>query len=119
MPQFVEITNYNAVRSHTNLILNGVKASSEEWTKHNFYPNNGVVGLVLTDEAMGPEGKMFVIQCDNSLFVPVLPTGIRYITESEFRRRLPNNATVGKDTENRNASSAVNDIMNSMFGGML
>ena len=119
MNQFVEIIDSNAVRANTTLQLNGVKAGSAEWSKHNFYPNKGVVGFVITDEAMGPEGQMFVIQCGERLFVPVLPRGIKYITEMEFRRRLPNNTIVGKDTEHKNSSSFANDFMNyfdSMFG---
>lgn len=119
MQRFVEITDSNAVRGFPNLQLNGVFAGSKEWGKHNFYPNNGVVGLLLTDEAMGPEGAMCVIQCDTNIFVPVLPKGIKYITESEFRHRLPNNKTIGKDIYGRNGNSATNDIMNyidSMFG---
>ena len=59
--QFVEIINFKAVRANTTLELNGVKADSAVWSKHDSYPNNGIVGLVLTDEAIGPEGKMFVI----------------------------------------------------------
>lgn len=118
MAQFVEIIDSNAVRSNTTLQLNGVKAGSAEWSKHNFFPNNGVVGLVITDEAMGPEGQMFVLQCGENLFVPILPKGIRYITEIEFRRRLPNNPSVGKDTQGKNSTSFADDFMNyfdSMF----
>ena len=120
MLQFVEIIDSNAVRANTTLVLSGVKAASSEWTKSNFYPNNGVVGLVLTDEAMGPEGSMFVIQCGEKIFVPILPKGVKYISESEYRRRLPQNSLIGKDTENKNKNSFVNDFMNyidSMFGG--
>lgn len=119
MTQFVEVTNFNAVRANTNLQLGGVKAGSTEWSKHNFYPNNGVVGLVITDEAMGPEGRMYVIQCGEKLFVPILPNGVRHITETEFRRRLANNVIVGKDSEGRNSNSFSNDFMSyldSMFG---
>ena len=119
MQKFVEIIDSNAVRGFTSLQLNGVNAGSKEWVKHNFYPNNGVVGVLLTDEAMGPEGTMCVIQCDTTIFVPVLPKGVKYITESEFRRKLHNNRTLGKDVDGKNARSASNDIMNyldSMFG---
>lgn len=119
MQKFVEIIDSNAVRGFTTLQLNGVNAGSREWAKHDFYPNKGVVGLLLTDEAMGPEGAICVIQCDTNIFVPVLPKGIKYITEIEFRRRLPNNKTIGKDVAGKNADSATNDIMNyldSMLG---
>lgn len=114
MPQFVEIIDSNAVRANTNLQLNGISASSKEWTKHNFYPNKGVVGILLTDEAMGPEGRMCVLQCGNTLFVPILPNGVKYITENEFKRRLPNNEIIGEDKENKNSDSFVNDVMNYM-----
>jgi hypothetical protein len=118
MNQFVEIINDNSVRANTSLVLGGVKAGSAEWSKHQFFPNKGVVGLVITDEAMGPEGRMYIIQCGEKLFVPILPNGVRYITEAEFRRRLANYVIVGKDTEERNTNSFSNDFMNyldSMF----
>lgn len=118
MHQFVEIINDNSVRANTNLVLGGVKAGSVEWSKHQFFPNKGVVGLVITDEAMGPEGRMFVIQCGEQLFVPILPNGVKYITELEFRRRLPNNKVIGRDNGSQNSNSLANDIMgyiDSMF----
>lgn len=112
MQRFIEIIDSKAVRGFTTLQINGVFAGSKEWTKHNFYPNNGVVGYLLTDEAMGPEGAMCVVQCDTNIFVPVLRKGIKYITEIEFRRRFPSNKTIGKDVDGKNANSEMIDLMN-------
>lgn len=119
MDRFVEITNPAKVRSNTNLVVSGIPVNQSEWNKYCFYPNSGVVGLVI-GEAQCYEGIIFLVQCDNRIIVPVLPSGIRDITQSEFYRRFPNNKIVGKATQQQmNSSFNVDEVMdslNKMFG---
>lgn len=112
MHKYVEIVNFKAVRANTSLQFNDIMANSTEWGKYNFYPNNGVVGLIISEDARGPEGILYVLQCGKKLFVPILPFGVQYITESEFKRRLHENSLVGKDVWKRNDYSVTNDILN-------
>ena len=55
METFVEITNSAKVRSNSNLVLSGIQANKSGWNPYSFYPNNGVVG-VLIGEAQCYEG---------------------------------------------------------------
>lgn len=106
METFVEITNSAKVRSNSNLVLSGIQANRSGWKPYSFYPNNGVVG-VLIGEAQGCEGIVYIVQCDEKLLVPILPSGIRQITCAEYNSRYPRNMQVGK---------ASCQQMNSAFG---
>lgn len=119
MDRFVKIINTSKVRSNTNLVVAGISVNQSEWNKYQFYPNEGVVGLVV-GEAQCYEGLIYLVQCDNRIIVPILPSGIRDITLSEFRERLPQNKIVGKATEQQmNSKFNVDEVMdslNKMFG---
>lgn len=117
METFVEITNSAKVRSNTNLVLNGIQANKEGWNQYSFYPNNGVVG-VLIGEAQCHEGTIYIVQCGERLLVPVLPSGTRPITSSDFNSRYPRNMQVGKaSSQQMNSAFDVDEIMDS-FGKM-
>ena len=119
MVRFVEITNPAKVRSNTNLVVAGIPVNQSEWNKYRFYPNKGVVGLVI-GEAQCYEGVIYLVQCDNKIIVPVLPSGISDISLNEFRRRLPQNSIIGRATEQQmNSNFNVDEVMdslNKMFG---
>ncbi len=119
MDRFVEITNSAKVRSNTNLVIAGIPVNQSEWNKYQFYPNKGVVGIVV-GEAQCYEGVIYLVQCDNRIIVPVLPTGIKDISLYDFRRRYPQNSIIGKATEQQmNSSFNVDEVMdslNKMFG---
>lgn len=118
MTRFVEIINPAKVRSNTNLVVAGIKANQAEWSKFSFYPNKGVVGQVM-GEAQGYEGLIYIVQCDENIIVPVLPAGISDISYDEFRRRLPQNKTVGKASQNQGSGLNADEFMDSlgkMFG---
>ena len=88
METFVEITNSAKVRSNSNLVLSGIQANKSGWNPYSFYPNNGVVG-VLIGEAQCYEGTIYIVQCGERLLVPVLPSGIR---QSRENRACPQGA---------------------------
>lgn len=119
METFVEITNCAKVRSNSNLVLSGIQANKSGWNPYSFYPNNGVVG-VLIGEAQCYEGTIYIVQCGERLLVPVLPSGIRQITRAEFNSKYPRNMQVGKaSSQQMNSAFDVDEMMDSlgkMFG---
>lgn len=119
MDRFVEITNTAKVRSNTSLVVAGIPVNQSEWNKYQFYPNKGVVGLVI-GEAQCYEGIIYLVQCGERIIVPVLPSGLRDISLSDFRRRYPQNTTIGLASEEQmNRNFNVDEFMDSldkMFG---
>ena len=83
-----------------------------------FYPNKGVVGVII-GEAQSFEGTIFLVQCGDKIIVPILPDGVREITYSEFSSRYPQNMQVGKtSSQQMNSAFDVDEMMDS-FGKML
>lgn len=118
MIKYVEIINENACQPFTSAVINGIPACSDEWKKHNFYPRNGIVGVVIADGKMHC-GEVLVIEVLKNVFIPILPNGVKSITETEFLNKKNNNSILGKDTENKNRSAFVDQAMkdiDKMFG---
>ena len=76
MTQFVEIVDSEVCESFTNLVLEGVHASTVEWRKHNFWPNNGVVGAVVGD-GYSANGHIKVIQALPDIYFPLGSAGVK------------------------------------------
>lgn len=119
METFVEITNSAKVRSNTNLVISGIQANKNFWNQYSFYPNKGVVGIII-GEAQCSEGTILIVQCADDIVVPVLPDGVSEITYSEFSSRYPLNMQVGKtNSQQMNSAFDVDEMMDSiekMFG---
>ena len=119
METFVEITNSAKVRSNSNLVVSGIHANKNAWNEYTFYPDKGVVGVII-GEAQSREGTIFLVQCGNNIIVPILPDGVREITYSEFSSRYPQNMQVGRaSSQQMNSSFDVDEMMDSlgkMFG---
>ena len=62
METFVEIINSAKVRSNSNLVISGIQANKNAWNEYTFYPNKGVVGVII-GEARSFEGTIFLVQC--------------------------------------------------------
>lgn len=113
METFVEIINKNACQPSSGLVIDGIEANSNEWKKHNFYPQNGIVGVVLGEGQMF-SGTILIIQVWDKLIVPIEPSGVRYITETEFNKRIGKNLEIGLDRNNENKNSHHKQIMNDL-----
>jgi hypothetical protein len=111
METFVEIINKNACQPSSNLTLEGVEANSSEWKKHNFYPQNGIVGLLVAEGQMHI-GKVLIIQALENIFIPIEPNGVRYISKDDFLKKLPKNKEIGFDRNNENDNSDFKQFMN-------
>lgn len=117
METFVEITNSAKVRSNTNLVISGIQANMNTWKQYSFYPNKGVVGVII-GEAQCCEGSILIVHCGDKIIVPVLPEGVREITYSEYASRYPQNMQVGKaSSQQMNSVFDVDEMMDS-FGKM-
>ena len=98
MNKYAEIINVEECYFSTNLTVGEVKATSEEWEKHNFCPTNGIVGYVLG------EG-----------IVPIRPKGIKFISEAVFELKWRNNSIIGKDiTGEKNKKARMNEMIGSL-----
>lgn len=105
MEKYVEVINSAKVRRNFKCINSTIDCSKSAWERNSFYPNEGVVGVVVS-EAYCYEGLIYIIQCADNIFVPILPNGIREITYAEFANRFPQNMIVGKLNSNQNVNNS-------------
>lgn len=98
MNHYVEIINSSKVRSNVDFTGSKIQFELGEWRKCGFYPNNGVVGIVIGD-AKSYEGLIHLVQFGDRIIVPVLSSGVRDISSDEFERRYPNNRIIGRATD--------------------
>lgn len=115
MEKYIEITNSAKVRGKLNFIgANNVEMSKTAWLKHSFYPNNGVVGVVIA-ETLCFEGPIYIVQCGQNLFVPILPDGVREISRAEYLNKYQNNMQIGKpNNEHIGAESDMDELLSSI-----
>lgn len=71
-------------------------------------------------EAQSYDGVIYLVQCSEQIVVPILPAGIRYILQTEFNQRYPENTKIGRASEAQMSSNfdvdEMMDSMNKMFG---
>ena len=93
MKQYAEITDKGECYSSLSLCIEGVNANATEWSKHNFYPQNGMVGEIV--EIYNP--YTYILKIQDTIYVPISPKGFKKISETEFNRRVSNNSYTGMD----------------------
>ena len=76
---YVQIVDRGECFSTTMEFIDGVYANKTEWAKHNFYPQNGMVGKVVK---ITP--RAYIIKISDGIYVPMTKKGIKEITEKEF-----------------------------------
>lgn len=90
MKRYYKIINASKVRGGSNISICGVRANYDEWSKHCFLPKEGVVG-VLVGEGESFEGDLFFLECATNIYVPILPSGVKPISEYEYNYCCPVN----------------------------
>lgn len=113
MDRFVEIVDVDAVLPFSDVVINGIKASTEEWKKNNIYPNKGMVAAVIGN-GMSANGEIMILQLLDDFFAVIFPYGVKNISHTEFWERLPQNLILKEDKENRNDSAFTNSCMHSL-----
>ena len=113
MNNYVEIIDKNRCNPYVDLTIEGIKANSTEWVKYNFYPQNGIVGELIGDAHIS-SGLVYIIQVMEKVFVPIDPSGIKNITQSEFKSRYFKNKEIGIDKNSENDNAVSTQIMKDM-----
>lgn len=77
--------NNNPTFEWTNLEAK-VKAGRTEWMKHDFYPANGMVGVIV-DEFVNPiwGNIIYVLKIADEFYVPMTEKGLKFIDEDEYK----------------------------------
>lgn len=113
MEKFVEITDVNAVLPFSDVVIDGVQASTNEWKKDNIYPNKGMVARVMGN-GISADGEILILQLLDDFFAVILSYGVKNISQAEFWKRLPQNLILKEDKDKRNDSAFVNSCMQSL-----
>lgn len=90
-------------------------ACKNEWSKHNFYPSNGLVGEVYCD--LDSWGHILLIS--DKYYVPMTKKGINTIAEDEYLKRKPLNKLSGMDQKQRAINTGIDELysnINNIFG---
>lgn len=95
MAKYAKIIDRGECFSTTNLSVNGIPANKWEWEKHNFYPQNGMVGEVIN------EHESLFLKILDGIYVPITSRGIEEITYEEYVAGKVNNVCTGMDTRQR------------------
>ena len=76
---YVKIIDRGECFSTTMEYINGVYANRDEWAKHNFYPQNGMVG-----EVVKVTPRAFIVKIMEGVYVPMTKAGLREISYEEY-----------------------------------
>lgn len=87
---YVIITDCGECYSTTMEYVNGVYANKDEWAKHNFYPQNGMVG-----ELVKITPRAYVVKIEDGIYIPMSKKGIREITYEDYLSHKNDNINVG------------------------
>ena len=104
---YVKIVDRGECFSTTMEFIDGVYANKDEWAKHNFYPQNGMVGEI---RKITP--RAYIVKIMEGIYVPMTKNGIKEITYNEYLAGLKNNNCSGMDERQKR----INDGVNSMVG---
>lgn len=83
---YVIITDNKECYWNTMEFIDGVYANIDEWRKHDFYPQNGMVG-----ELVKITPRAYVVKISEGIYVPISKKGIREITYKEYSDHVNNN----------------------------
>ena len=102
---YVKITDRGECFSTTPEFVDGVYANRTEWEKHNFYPQNGMVG-----EVVKRTPSAYIVKIMDGIYVPMTRKGIEEIEYDEFIAGQKNNICSGMDQRQQRINRQVDDI---------
>lgn len=103
---FVKIINRGECFSTTMEFIDGVYANKSEWEKHNFYPQNGMVG-----EVVKITPRAYIIKIMEGIYVPITKNGICEITKNEYLANRRNNTCTGMDEQQKRINNGTDAIV--------
>lgn len=102
---YVKIIDRGECFSTTMESVNGVYANRDTWAKHNFYPQNGMVGEVIRRTA-----NAYIIKVIEGIYVPMSPNGVKEISEQEYQAGLKNNVCGGMDERQQRINNQLDEF---------
>lgn len=99
---YVKIIDRGECFSTTSEFIDGVYANRTEWQKHNFYPQNGMVG-----EVVKRTPSAYIIKIMDGIYVPITRKGIKEIEYDEFIAGKNNNVCTGMDERQKQINRQV------------
>lgn len=103
---YVKIIDCGECFSTTMEFIDGVYANKTEWEKHNFYPQNGMVGEV---KKITP--RAYVVKIMDGIYVPMTKRGIREISYNEFLAGQNNNRCTGMNTRQERINEGLDSVV--------
>ena len=104
---YVKIIDSGECFSTTMEFIDGVYANKTEWARHNFYPQNGMVGEVKKITPMA-----YIVKIADGIYVPMSEHGIREISYDEYLAGKNNNICTGMNDRQRR----INEGMDMLTG---
>lgn len=101
MNRFYQITNPKAVVANIHIVIDNVPCIESEWRKRGIIRYDNIVGLKI-GECESDEKKIFFLRCGPELFIPVVESGLKEISYSQFVRHYKKNTCFSRERE-RNA----------------
>lgn len=102
---YVKIIDRGECFSTTMEFIDGVYANRTEWEKHNFYPQNGMVG-----EVVKRTPSAYIVKIMDGIYVPMTRRGIEEIDYEKFIAGQNNNICSGMDERQKRINSQLNSI---------
>ena len=102
---YAKIIDKGECFSSLNLNVNGIPANSNEWAKHDFYPKNDMVGVVMNINGY------IILKINENIYVPMSSNGITYINETEYIAGLVNNTCTGMDKKQEQINRSYNEVI--------
>lgn len=107
---YVKIIDRGECFSTTPEFIDGVYANRTEWEKHNFYPQNGMVG-----EVVKRTPSAYIVKIMDGIYVPMTRRGIEEIEYDEFVAGQSRNVCSGMDERQKRINTQF-DEFNAMTG---
>lgn len=106
---YVKIIDRGECFSETMEFINGVYANRSEWEKHNFYPQNGMVG-----ELVKRTPSAYIVKIMDGIYVPITRRGIEEIEYDEYVSGQKNNVCSGMDARQKRINGQLDAFYSSM-----
>ena len=103
---YVKIIDRGECFSTTMEYINGVYANRDEWAKHNFYPQNGMVG-----EVVKVTPRAFIVKIMEGVYVPMTKAGLREISYEEYMSSQNNNQCTGMDDRQKRINGGFDNVV--------